>query len=119
MLTNDWRKATASQTSGCLEARWMTATASTGVNCVEVAHHHGRVEVRDSKDPDGLTVAFTTLRWRLLLAQAITGRFPWEMLWPLTFDEAERAAFISGARRGEFSLPEPPEREQAAEAGRG
>ena len=55
---------------------WIKAMASgPNVNCVELRHHQGAVEVRDSKDPHGPTLRFTT---------------------------AEIAAFLNGAKNGEF-----------------
>ncbi|MFF0775304.1 DUF397 domain-containing protein [Nonomuraea wenchangensis] len=60
-------------------AEWRKSSAS-GDNgdCVEVATNlPGVVAVRDSKDPDGARLIFTPAEW---------------------------AAFLSGARRGEFDL---------------
>lgn len=60
-------------------AEWRKSSAS-GDNgqCVEVATNlTGVVAVRDSKDPDGARLIFTHAEW---------------------------AAFLSGARRGEFDL---------------
>jgi hypothetical protein len=55
---------------------WLKATASaTTGNCVEQRRHHDLVEVRDTKDPDG-----PVLRLR----------------------PAEFAAWLDGARHGEF-----------------
>lgn len=48
-------------------ARWRKSSRSTdnGGACVEVADNLvGRVFVRDSKDPDGGTLAFTPYAWR-------------------------------------------------------
>lgn len=58
--TTSWIKASASDQSG---------------QCVEVRRNGGAVEVRDSKDPDGPLLRFTT---------------------------AEFAAWLDGARKGEF-----------------
>ncbi|MFY1574539.1 DUF397 domain-containing protein [Verrucosispora sp. WMMD703] len=49
------------------DARWRTATRSSnnGGDCVEVADNlPGRVLVRDSKDRNGGTLAFTPTAWR-------------------------------------------------------
>jgi hypothetical protein len=55
---------------------WVKAVASnTTGSCVEQRRHHGLIEVRDTKDPDG-----PVLRLR----------------------PAEFAAWLDGARRGEF-----------------
>ena len=57
---------------------WVKAKASgAGNNCVEIARTPDAVHVRDSKDPDGPI---------------------------LTFGLAEWAAFLHGARDGEFEL---------------
>lgn len=73
-----WRKASASVTNGnCVEVSpWRKATASNpSGNCVQASSFEGGVLVRDSKDPDGPV---------------------------LVFSKAEMAAFLDGARRGEF-----------------
>jgi hypothetical protein len=59
---------------------WMKAARSTGQggNCVEVRRHGGTIQVRDSK---------------------ANGTGP-----ILTFTRAEWAAFLDGARKGEFDL---------------
>ena len=62
-------------------ARWRTSSysGSNGGNCVEVATNlPGLVAVRDSKDRDGPVLVFTPDEW---------------------------AAFLHGARDGEFELP--------------
>ncbi len=55
----DWRKATASNQSNCVEVAWRTAAASGNSNCVQAAASDGRVLIRDSKDPDGPVLGFT------------------------------------------------------------
>ncbi|HEY1920254.1 MAG TPA: DUF397 domain-containing protein [Streptosporangiaceae bacterium] len=57
-LTNDWRKAAACNDSGCVEARV----------------YYGRVQVRDSKNPDGPTLDFTHNEWRVFLLDVIRRR---------------------------------------------
>ncbi|MEV4541423.1 DUF397 domain-containing protein [Micromonospora echinaurantiaca] len=57
------------------DARWRTATRSSnnGGDCVEVADNlPGRVLVRDSKDRDGGTLAFSPGAWRAFVA--VVGR---------------------------------------------
>jgi hypothetical protein len=55
---------------------WITASASgSGDNCVEQRRHGGMIEVRDTKDREGPV---------------------------LRFHRAEFAAWLAGARRGEF-----------------
>lgn len=52
---------------------WVKSSYSnTGANCVEVAHTAlGNVAIRDSKDPDGPVLRFTSAAWREL-TRAIT-----------------------------------------------
>ena len=57
---------------------WRKATASiTDGNCVEVAHTPDTIAVRDSKDPNGAVLRYTHAEW---------------------------AAFLDGAKKGEFDL---------------
>ena len=61
-------------------ARFFKAEGSNDVGCVEVAFHHGRVGVRDSKDNrTGPVLGFTEHEWR---------------------------CFIEGAKNNEFDLPQ-------------
>lgn len=53
-LTGQWRKARRSMASGG--------------NCVEVNINGSEVHVRDSKDPSGPALTFTTQQWVSLLA---------------------------------------------------
>jgi hypothetical protein len=62
-LSDEWRKSSRSGTEG---------------NCVEVRMIGGTIEVRDSKDPAGPVLRFTSAEW---------------------------TAFVGGAQDGEFSLP--------------
>jgi len=65
-----WRKASYSGDNGggCVEVGvWRKATRSgaNGGDCVEVATRaDALVAVRDSKDPDGATLTFSTSDWR-------------------------------------------------------
>jgi Domain of unknown function (DUF397) len=129
-LSRDWRKSTRSHTNGCLEcrfvpgleARWHKATASANASCVEVAyaraHDHAVVQVRDTKDArlgrrlarlvrrqQRTVLRFTPVQWELLLDDVAAGHFHWSRFAPLQFDRTERAAFLTGARAGEFDLP--------------
>jgi hypothetical protein len=87
-----WRKASECGSSECVEVAWHKAEASKEHNCVEVAWHKaqacasgecveagpgacGMIHVRDSKDREGPVLNFTRAEW---------------------------AAFLDGARRGEF-----------------
>lgn len=52
-----------------LDHRWRRSSFSTGsdATCVEVAVHGSAVAVRDSKDPDGPVLRFTSAEWRVFL----------------------------------------------------
>ena len=52
------------------EPRWRKSSRSGGSNCVEVAVVDGTVLVRDSKDPSGAWLCFTSEQW-LTFLQAI------------------------------------------------
>ena len=54
---------------------WVSASACSNSGCVQLQPSNGAVLMRDSKDPDGPVLTFTT---------------------------AEVAAFLDGAKRGEF-----------------
>jgi hypothetical protein len=73
-----WIKALASGSDGgnCVEMKFITASASSGAGqCVETAGCEHGVHVRDSKNPTGPVLEFTT---------------------------AEFAAWLDGAKKGEF-----------------
>ncbi len=59
---------------------WFTSSFSDSSNCVQI-RLHGGASVRDSKDPTGPTLHFTTSEW---------------------------LAFVQGVRNGEFDLLLPP-----------
>jgi hypothetical protein len=63
---------------GLSSAEWRKSTFSQHNGCVEVAHIHEHVAVRDSKDPSGPILTFTHTEW---------------------------TAFTAGVRNGEFDLP--------------
>lgn len=58
-----------------LTEQWRTATRSQDTNCVEVRRFGGLVEVRDSKDRDGGTLTFTSQQWEAFVAGARHGEF--------------------------------------------
>jgi hypothetical protein len=63
----NWRKASYSNGSGnCVEVgQWRKASYSNGSgDCVEVADAASMVLVRDTKDRDGGTLAFTATVWQ-------------------------------------------------------
>ncbi|WP_406098088.1 DUF397 domain-containing protein [Kitasatospora purpeofusca] len=57
---------------------WRKSTYSNGQgDCIEVADGSADiVPVRDSKDPDGPTLAFTTTAWTSFLTAIHTGELP-------------------------------------------
>ena len=73
-----WRKSSYSSEDGgnCIEVgydwRKSSHSGSQGGNCVEVAAHPRAVHVRDSKDPDGPMLTFTTDAWAAFTAFAAT-----------------------------------------------
>ncbi|OLB79200.1 MAG: hypothetical protein AUI14_11025 [Actinobacteria bacterium 13_2_20CM_2_71_6] len=56
---------------------WIKAARSGGNNgaCVEVRRRDDRVEVRDSKDPDGPILSFTRDEWDAFVHGAVKGEF--------------------------------------------
>ncbi len=64
-----WHKSSYSASNGgCVEVGWSTRSYSAnGSACVEVAPASAGVLVRDSKDPEGPTLAVPTAAWRVFL----------------------------------------------------
>ncbi|WP_261561988.1 DUF397 domain-containing protein [Frankia tisae] len=57
-------------------AEWRKSSHSaTQTNCVEIARVGDVVAVRDSKDPDGPVLVFTPSEWAAFLAGARDGEF--------------------------------------------
>jgi Domain of unknown function (DUF397) len=58
------------------QATWRKSSYSGGSgNCVEIAGDlPGAVGVRDSKDPGGQALVFTTVAWRAFAAQVKSGK---------------------------------------------
>ncbi len=54
---------------------WRKSTWSNSGDCVEVAFASGSVFVRDSKDPNGLVLSFTSSEWAAFLAGASGDEF--------------------------------------------
>jgi hypothetical protein len=55
--------------------RWRKSRHSTSSNCVEVRLRSGRIEVRDSKNPDGPVLRYTAAEWDAFIAGAKDGEF--------------------------------------------
>jgi hypothetical protein len=71
-----WVKSSYSFANGnCVEARWVSASASGDTNCVQARPAGGGVQLRDSKDPDGPVLTFTAPEWEAFLAGARKGEF--------------------------------------------
>jgi hypothetical protein len=65
-LAGSWRKSSRSGINGnCLE--WRKSSHSNHSNCTEVRSHGIHVEVRDSKDPDGPRLKFSSYDWATFL----------------------------------------------------
>jgi hypothetical protein len=56
-------------------ANWRKSAHSGGNGCVEVAFVEDQVAVRDSKDPRGPVLLFTSHEWSVFLAGARDGEF--------------------------------------------
>jgi Domain of unknown function (DUF397) len=55
---------------------WLKARASTANGeCVEIASTAGRIAIRDSKDPDGLILVYTSGEFRAFLDSTRNGKF--------------------------------------------
>jgi hypothetical protein len=59
----------------CIEWRKASYSANGGGNCVEVGTAGRVVAVRDSKDPDGPTLAFTLAEWKAFVRCVQAGDF--------------------------------------------
>jgi hypothetical protein len=66
---SEWRKSSRSTSvSNCVEVAWRKSSWSTSeANCVEVASMAPLTAVRDSKNPDGPTLAFPVSSWTTFL----------------------------------------------------
>jgi hypothetical protein len=57
-------------------AEWRKARRSMGNgNCVEISQANGGVVIRDSKNPIGMVLAYSTQSWRAFTHQAQLGHF--------------------------------------------
>jgi hypothetical protein len=54
---------------------WRKASGSAQANCVEVRTEAGGVKVRDSKDPQGPMLHFTSSEWKAFIAGVKAGEF--------------------------------------------
>ena len=78
-----WRKSSYSNGQGdCVElaalgaARWRKSSYSNAEgNCVELAEAGTGIALRDSKNPEGPVLRFTTAEWMMLTAAVKTGRY--------------------------------------------
>ena len=57
------------------DIKWRKSSLSASGNCVEVANGVDRVLVRDSKNPGGPRLEFTTLEWRCFVEAVRLGEF--------------------------------------------
>jgi hypothetical protein len=87
-MSKHWRTSSYSSGGNCVEVSlpaWRKSTRSDSGNCVEVAFderptslHNPHVLVRDSKDPYGPVLVFTAQEWAAFLAGARDGEFDLE-----------------------------------------
>lgn len=123
---SQWRTSShSSNGENCVEvAPWRTSSYSPngGENCVEVAPVPDRVLVRHSKHPDAGTIEFTLPAWSAFVRETVEDQSSANgvvVVSPigtdtlvrslhsdveLRFDEGEWAAFVAGARDGEFDF---------------
>ena len=66
-----WRKSSYSRNGNCLEAAsWRVPARSAGNGaCAEIGQGTGIIGVRDSKDPGGPVLMFSTAAWRRFTGQ--------------------------------------------------
>jgi Domain of unknown function (DUF397) len=69
-------------------------SGSNGGECIEVASHHGRVLVRDTKDQDGPVLQLSPAAWRALADRVKDARLL--QLVPAALADPVRGAFLSG-----------------------
>lgn len=72
-----WRKASASTNNGhCVEVGWNKSSHSaTNGHCAETTTGPGLVYVRDSKNPDGPKLTFTSQDWAEFTAGVRAGKY--------------------------------------------
>jgi hypothetical protein len=64
------------ESAAALELEWVKSSYSgNNGNCVEVAALHDHVATRDSKNPAGPALLFTTEAWNAFLTSVTTGEF--------------------------------------------
>jgi hypothetical protein len=104
------------------ELVWVRSSRCIDGSCVEVRAEDDLVYVRYSKDPDGGAIVYTREQWQRVLdavradewlddvdeSQWLPGAYG-SVVWrgegpTLWFTRAEIAAFVEGAKRGEFDL---------------
>lgn len=57
------------------ESVWRASSRSSGGACVEIKHEPPRVLIRDSRDPDGLVLAFDQQAFRTFIRAVQAGEF--------------------------------------------
>ena len=59
-----------------MKSTWTKASRSNNQgNCVEVRWLDGKVQVRDSKDPNGPVLTFTATEWEAFVGRVTEGEF--------------------------------------------
>jgi hypothetical protein len=72
-----WLKSSDSFANGnCVEVAWVSADGCANGNCVEVAElPDAIVGVRNSRDPNGAVLRFTTDEWHAFIGGVLKGEF--------------------------------------------
>lgn len=71
-------------------AVWRKSSRSGTNGCVEVARIDDQIAVRDSKDPEGPALLFTTREWQAFLAGILAGEFGQAVREPKTILSSQR-----------------------------
>jgi hypothetical protein len=72
----NWWKSSYSYTNGCVEVAFLKSSRSSATgNCVEVGTAGNHIHVRDSKNPDGPMLTFTSHEWEAFIAGVKSGEF--------------------------------------------
>lgn len=58
-----------------LPVKWQKAKSSGSGECVEVGPFNGMIAVRDSKEPSGPALIYTTSEWRAFVSGVKSGEF--------------------------------------------
>lgn len=71
-----WIRSTFCDTGTCVEVAWVRSKVCDTNSCVEVAQLPDEFHIRDSKDPNGPYLSFTTDEWTAFVKGVRAGDFP-------------------------------------------